>query len=162
MVVRETNWEHVMVRESIIFRVGAAHTAYLFRDGPVHFVQLEQGHFPTSYIPTGDGPRTRDADRISAAPGDVVAKCQRATEAHAVVNGAVYTWPPDSPRTIPGKGVLCEEARTNLYVRSVEPPVLTALELIPGVYALSWYGDGCIHIGSEEIFVLETREDNNP
>lgn len=138
----------------------------VYRIGNPTYVQVERGPFPTSYIPTTDGPRTRAADLLtidtqknsgywdltvdpSSKDGFKFVRASVATRVNPQT-GRIEVVPPNQPRFERG-GLLIEESRSNLLLYSQEPWPHQELRLQPGDYVVSWSGDGHIRIEGEAV-----------
>jgi len=146
----------------------------ILREASCWGVQIEQGEFPTTFIPTHSTAATREGDSVYLPAADTVAidfaaaelprqsmamVNTRATPAYVVTNGELVRFEPGESRIIEREGLLLEETRTN-YVTH------TSLEdggydwdtqqmvLKPGKYVLTWYGAGSVYIRAPRIWDL--------
>lgn len=137
------------------------------RFGYTRMCQVEKQPFPTSYIPTTYVAATRPADIITLNPdqhgiweaGAMEGRIEVRSSPKILVDdsGFMRTIPANTPAVVPGKGVLCEGQSHNYLLWSDHPWDSQTLQLAPGDYYLSWYGDGHLVLRSEAVALIRQR-----
>jgi hypothetical protein len=142
-------------------------TVEVSRFGYTRMCQVEKQRFPTSYIPTAHVGVTRPADVITLNPdqhgvwkaGTLEGRIEVRSSPKVLVdeNGFIRTIPANTPAVERGKGVLCEAQSHNYLLWSDHPWDNQTLQLAPGDYHLSWYGDGHLVLRSEAVALVRQK-----